>query len=52
MFALKAAVAAGYREDPARIRDTADLAGLRDRADFALLLMDLAMPAEVFARGE
>ena len=52
MDALRAALAAGFRDDPARIRDTRDLAVLRGRADFSLLLMDLAMPADPFARAD
>jgi hypothetical protein len=52
MGALRAALAAGFRDDPARIRDTADLAALRGRADFSLLMMDLAMPDDPFARAE
>ena len=52
MDALRAALAAGFRDDPARIRDTRDLAALRGRADFSLLLMDLAMPDDPFARAE
>jgi eukaryotic-like serine/threonine-protein kinase len=49
MEALRRAVAAGYR-DQARMRVDTDLDPLRDREDFRLLLMDLAMPAEPFAR--
>jgi tetratricopeptide (TPR) repeat protein len=49
MDALRRTIAAGYRDAPARIRDDPDLAALRDRADFKLLMMDLAMPAEPFA---
>jgi hypothetical protein len=52
MGALKAALAAGFRQDPARVRDTADLTALKDRADFALLLLDLAMPRDPFAREQ
>jgi serine/threonine protein kinase/tetratricopeptide (TPR) repeat protein len=52
MGTLKAALAAGFRQDPARVRDTADLTALKDRADFALLLLDLAMPRDPFAREQ
>jgi hypothetical protein len=51
MGVLRRAVAAGFR-DAARIRDDRDLAPLRDRADFRMLLMDLSFPAEAFARPE
>jgi tetratricopeptide (TPR) repeat protein len=50
--ALRRAWAAGYRGDPAKVRSDPDLAVLRGRADFQLLLMDLAMPAEPFAPGD
>jgi hypothetical protein len=49
MEALRRAVADGYRDDPATVRDDPDLAALRDRADFRLLRMDLAMPIDPFA---
>jgi len=52
MGALKAALASGFRADPVRIRDYSDLAALRDRADFSWLLLDVAMPADAFARGQ
>jgi hypothetical protein len=34
------------------MRTDPDLDPLRSRPDFQLLLMDLAMPAEPFARGD
>jgi tetratricopeptide (TPR) repeat protein len=46
---LHRAAALGQR-DPAQYTGDADLAPLRGRDDFRLLMMDLAMPAEVFAR--
>jgi hypothetical protein len=49
MDALRGAVAAGFRL-LAHMRVDTDLDALRDRADFQLLLMDLAMPADPFAR--
>jgi serine/threonine-protein kinase len=49
MAALRRAIDAGYRDFP-HIRSDPDLDPLRPRADFPLLLMDLAMPAEPFAR--
>jgi hypothetical protein len=45
---LRRAVPAGFRK-LAVIRTNPDLAPLRARADFQLLLMDLAMPSEPFA---
>jgi eukaryotic-like serine/threonine-protein kinase len=49
MAVLRIAVAAGYR-DAAGLRTDPDLAPLRDRPDFRLLLLDLSFPAEPFAR--
>jgi hypothetical protein len=49
MGALRAAIAAGYRRDPAWFLADTDLASLRDRPDFRLLMMDLVMPADPFA---
>src|SRR5262249_62021230 len=51
MALLRKAVEMGYRSpDAYRTEDALD--PLRDRDDFRLLLMDLAMPADPFARGE
>jgi hypothetical protein len=48
MALLRRAVAMGYRSpDVFRTEDALD--PLRDREDFRLLMMDLAMPAEPFA---
>jgi tetratricopeptide (TPR) repeat protein len=49
MAALRQAVAAGYRNLERMQRET-DLDPLRSRRDFQLLMMDLAMPADSFAR--
>ena len=49
MDGLRRAVAMGYRNRDA-VRTEPALDPLRDRPDFRLLGMDLAMPAEVFAR--
>jgi eukaryotic-like serine/threonine-protein kinase len=46
---LRRAVVAGYKNLPDMIRDP-DLDPLRSRSDFQLLMMDLAMPADPFAR--
>jgi eukaryotic-like serine/threonine-protein kinase len=51
MEALRKAVNGGYR-DLAHMRTDADLDPLRDRDDFRLLLMDLALPDNPFARGD
>jgi hypothetical protein len=48
---LRRAVSAGYR-DFGNMRANTDLDPLRDRPDFRMLMMDLAMPADPFARGE
>ena len=48
MSLLRRAVAAGFR-DPVPFRTASELAPLRGRADFRLLLMDLDMPADPFA---
>jgi tetratricopeptide (TPR) repeat protein len=48
---LRKAVAAGFRDLNSILRDT-DLDPLRSRPDFQLLLMDLAMPADPFARAD
>jgi eukaryotic-like serine/threonine-protein kinase len=49
MDTLRRAVAAGYR-DRAHMQVDTDLDALRDRDDFKLLLLDVAIPAEPFAR--
>jgi serine/threonine-protein kinase len=49
MDLLRSAVPIGYR-DPEVYRTEAALDPLRDRKDFRLLMMDLTMPAEVFAQ--
>ena len=48
MESLRTAVGMGYRDRDAYRTETA-LGPLRDREDFRLLMMDLAMPAEPFA---
>ena len=51
MALLHKAVAMGYRTlDFFRTEDALD--PLRDRDDFRRLMMDLAFPAEPFARGD
>jgi hypothetical protein len=49
MAALCRAVAAGYRDEP-RLRAEPDLAVLREREHFRLLLLDLAFPDPPFAQ--
>jgi serine/threonine-protein kinase len=49
MDALRRAVADGYH-DPDEVRTTSDLDPLRARPDFRLLTLDLAFPADPFAR--
>jgi hypothetical protein len=51
MESLVRAVAAGYR-NANEIRIESALDPLRSRDDFRLLMMDLAMPPELFARAE
>jgi hypothetical protein len=51
MHWLLKALAAGFRDLP-HIRTDADLGLLHPRLDFQLLLMDLAFPADTFARGD
>jgi hypothetical protein len=51
MAALARAVADGYRDVHA-LRTEAALDPLRGRDRFQLLMMDLAMPAEPFARAD
>jgi hypothetical protein len=48
MVLLQRAAAMGFRS-PDAYRTEDALAPIRDRADFRLLLMDLTLPAEVFA---
>jgi hypothetical protein len=50
MALLHQAVAVGFR-DAAAIRTDDAFEPLRDRPDFRLLMMDLAMPTEPFAGG-
>jgi hypothetical protein len=50
MTALRGAIDFGYR-DLDQLRSDVDLKPLRSRPDFQLLMMDLAMPAEPFARA-
>jgi tetratricopeptide (TPR) repeat protein len=50
MAALRRAVAAGYGKLDQLQKDR-DLSPLRSRTDFQLLMSDVAMPAEPFARG-
>jgi hypothetical protein len=49
MHCLRIAVARGFR-DLGWIRIDSDLEPLRSRPDFQVLLMDLAMPDNAFAR--
>jgi hypothetical protein len=49
MATLRRAVAAGWR-DSARLTADPNLAPIRSRPDFQLLVMDLAMPADPFSR--
>jgi hypothetical protein len=49
MDTLRRAVAAGFHNRGHMQTDT-DLDPLRDREDFRLLMLDLAMPADPFAR--
>jgi tetratricopeptide (TPR) repeat protein len=54
MDALAEARRAGYFRDPAHfvlLKSDRDLDALRSRDDFQLLMMDLAMPADPFARA-
>jgi hypothetical protein len=51
MGLLHKAVDMGYRNAIA-FRTESALDPLRGRGDFRLLMMDLAFPAEAFARGE
>ena len=51
MAILRRAVAGGYR-DVDHLRVEPGLNPLRTRDDFQLLMMDLAFPAEPFARGD
>jgi len=49
MALLKKAAGMGYRSN-INYRDESALDGLRDRPDFRLLMMDLAMPDDLFGR--
>jgi hypothetical protein len=49
MDALRRAIAAGYRDVNWMRRDP-DLSPLRSRPDFQVLLLDVAFPADPFAR--
>ena len=49
MRRLREAVTAGFR-NLAHMRTDTDLDPLRPRLDFQLLMMDLAMPDDAFAR--
>ena len=49
MVTLRRAVAAGWREAAWMMADP-NLIPIRSRPDFQLLLMDLAFPADPFAR--
>lgn len=51
MAELRRAVAGGYR-NPDAYRTTDALDPLRRREDFRVLMMDLSLPADAFARGE
>ena len=51
MNSLRRAVAAGWKGRDHMRADT-DLDPVRSRPDFRLLMMDMAMPAEPFARGD
>jgi hypothetical protein len=51
MTTLCRAIAAGFR-DPARIRTDSGLYSPRTRDDSRLIMMDLALPADPFARVE
>jgi hypothetical protein len=51
MDLLRRAVGMGYRSRDA-FRTEAALGPLRSRDDFQLLMMDLAMPADPFARAD
>jgi tetratricopeptide (TPR) repeat protein len=51
MEALDQAIRQGYR-DVAHMAKDKDLEALRSRSDFQLLMMDLAMPADPFARAD
>ena len=51
MASLRRAVAAGWGQ-AAHMRVDTDLEPLRFRPDFQMLLMDMAFPADPFARGD
>jgi hypothetical protein len=51
MALLRQVATSGFR-NPAHFRAESALDPLRGRDDFQLLMMDLAMPADPFARGD
>ena len=51
MKSLRRAVAAGWNR-PAHMRADTDLDPIRSRPDYQMLVLDLAMPADPFARPD
>jgi eukaryotic-like serine/threonine-protein kinase len=51
MTTLRLAISAGFLDLP-KMRSETDLDPLRERHDFQLLIMDMAFPADPFARGD